>query len=95
MCPTLKKLNGHFALGLSVRSKFDRSFEHGQLILENEYYLEKIKKNSYVFFNLSPFAFLRDIAFLQIWTSKTCNKYISKTITASSLRFGQLKDGGK
>ena len=43
---------------------------------------------------------------LQIWTSKTCNKDISKTITAiySSLRFFQLievkrlpgeKDGGE
>ena len=32
---------------------------------------------------------------LQIWTSKICNKDISKTITASSLRFGHLKEVGK
>ena len=31
---------------------------------------------------------------MQIWASITCNKYISKTITASSLSFGQLNEGG-
>ena len=29
---------------------------------------------------------------LQIWTLKTCNEDISKTIIASSLKFGQLID---
>ena len=29
-----------------------------------------------------------------MWTSKTSNKDILKTITASSLRFGQLKEDG-
>ena len=39
-----------------------------------------------IFFKLKPFANL-DI--------KTSNKDISKTITASSLRLGQLKEDGK
>ena len=32
---------------------------------------------------------------LQIWTSNICIKDISKTITASSLRFGQLIEVGE
>ena len=51
-------------------------------------------KISFFFFLLSPFAFFELIPFdpLQIWTSKTSNKDISKAITASSIRFGQLKE---
>ena len=42
------------------------------------------KKDIY-FLELLLFAFLRGYCPLQIWTSKICNKDISKTITASSL----------
>ena len=44
--------------------------------------LVKIKKKSYLFFSNSlP---------LQIWTLKICNHDISKTITATSFKLGQL-----
>ena len=44
----------------------------------------KIKKKVILFFsNYLP---------LQIWTLKICNHDISKTITASSLKLGQLID---
>ena len=41
----------------------------------------KIRKKVVVFSNYLP---------LQIWTLKICNHDISKTITAISLKFGQL-----
>ena len=53
----------------------------------------KIKKQNifFYFFKLLPYAFF-ELLPLQIWTSKTCNKDISKTILASSFRFGQRVD---
>ena len=43
-----------------------------------------------MFFELLPFTFLSSDCPLEILSSKTYNKDISKSITASSLRFGQL-----
>ena len=42
---------------------------------------ENLKKSYLIFLNYLP---------LQIWTLKICNHGISKTITASSFKLGQL-----
>ena len=42
---------------------------------------ENSKKSYFIFLNYLP---------LQIWTLKICNHGISKTITASSFKLGQL-----
>ena len=54
----------------------------------------KIKKEYISLHLVIAFAFF-ELMPLQIWTSKTSNKDISKTIKASSLRFGQLKEDGE
>ena len=59
-----------------------RNFKLGQLIVDNEWKTgETFKKSDSIFLIYCP---------LQIRPLKTCNKDISKTITASSLKLGQL-----
>ena len=60
------------------------SFKLGQLIEDDEEIIlidENLKKVSLFFSNY---------LLLQIWTLKNCNHDISKTITASSFKLGQL-----
>ena len=54
--------------------------------------MRRLPDNNYFFFFVIAIAFFFSSCPLQIWTSKTSNKDISKTIIASSLRFGQLKE---
>ena len=81
---------GHRKLDIS-KTITARSFKHGQLIKKMQRLPGEIKKKSIVFFSSFPLFIFSSYRRLQIWTSKTCNKFISKSITASSLRFGQLK----
>ena len=64
-------------------SNVARNFKNGQLIEDNEWinwwnFLKKL------------FYFFSSYGLLQIWPLKTCNKDISKIITASSLKPAQL-----
>ena len=65
-----------------------RSYKLGQLIEDNKLVV-------WLFFPVIALCIFSSYCPLQIWTSKTFNKDISKTITASSLRFGQLKEDGE
>ena len=67
---------------MSQKTITARNFKLGQLIVD---YLVIIKENVVFFSSYCP---------LQILTSKTCNKDISKTIIARRLRFGQLIEDG-
>ena len=55
-----------------------------------------IFKNIYFILFFSSYCPLHFLSYcpLQIWTSKNFNKDVSKTVTASSLRFGQLIEDG-
>ena len=57
---------------------------------------ETLRKNYFIFFSsyCSLHIYLSYCP-LQIWTWKLCNKDISKTITASILRFSQLIEDGE
>ena len=52
------------------------------------------KKVTISFFSYCSLQFSRNSP-LRIWTSKVCYKDISKTVTASSLRFGHLIEVGE
>ena len=55
---------------------------------------ENFKKVIQSFFSYCSLKFLSN-SHLQIWTSKICNKDISKTITAGSLGFDHLIEVGE
>ena len=57
-------------------------------------FCEDYKQSYCIFFSNCSLQFSRNSP-LQIWTSKVCYKDISKTITASSLRFGNLIEVGE
>ena len=76
---------------MSQKTITARNFKLGQLIVD---YLVIIKENGF-FFRFIALCIFSSYCPLQILTSKTCNKDISKTIIARRLRFGQLIEDGE